>query len=392
MDRKFWTMFLAQGVYVTSNVVLLAMASLAGLSLAPDPRLATVPAAAAIFGSALSTGLVAKLHRRLGRRRAFQIGLGLGVFGFGLCAWAVAQQSFALLILGSLCTGIHGASGSLFRFAVVEVVEPPLRARALSLVLVGGLIGALGGPALAEHSRELFPVPFAGAYAALSLLALLLLGLLSSIDFPDLGQSASASGRSLRQLLQDPTFLMAILGGGLAYGVMTLVMTATPIAMQQCLHPFHDGALVLEWHILAMFGPGLFSGRLIQRFGALNMMLLGLLFYGAALALALSGVDLMEFGSALVCLGLGWNLVYTGASVLLLGTYRAEEKNRAQAAMDFCTFSAMTLASLSAGALVSGPGWNALLKLSLLPLALLIALLVGMRFRLSVSSSLASQP
>lgn len=376
MGRKFWTLFLAQGVYVTSNVVLLSMAALAGLGLAPSPRWATVPAASAILGSALSTGIVARLHRRFGRRFGFQVGLGLGVFGFGLCAWAVTQQSFAMLILGSLLTGIHGASGSLFRFASVELVEAPLRERALSLVLVGGLLGAVAGPSLAEHTRDLFSLRYTGAYAALAVLALALLALVSSIAFPDLGDSAPPQGRSVRELARQPLFLLAILGGGLSYGVMTLVMTATPIAMQQCQLPFHEGAQVLEWHILAMFTPGLFSGRLIHRFGAKRIMVVGLLLYLVCAALALDGVSLMHFGSALVALGLGWNFVYTGASALLLTTYEPHEKNRAQAAMDLCTFGGMTMASLSAGILVTGPGWGVLNRVALLPLGILALLII----------------
>jgi MFS family permease len=186
----------------------------------------------------------------------------------------------------------------------------------------------------------------------------------------------AAAGRSARELASQPVFLVAVVGAALGYGVMNLLMAATPIAMQQCKHPFSSAALVLEWHVLGMFVPSFFTGHLIKRFGALPIMFTGAVLNVVCVVVALSGVDVMQFLIALFVLGVGWNFLYTGGTTLLTQSYRPEEKNRAQGIMDSCVFWTMAITSFSSGALITTQGWTWLNLGSLAPIALVIAALL----------------
>jgi len=250
-------------------------------------------------------------------------------------------------------------------------VAPAFKERAISLVLAGGIIGAFAGPNLASATRSLLGVPFAGAYVALVGVALLSMLALSFIRFPaHVSPKAGAStGRPLSEIARQPVFMVAVAASALGYGVMNLLMAATPIAMQQCKHPFDSAALVLEWHVLGMFVPSFFTGHLIRRFGALPIMSVGVLLNLVCVVVALSGVDLMQFLVALFTLGVGWNFLYTGGTTLFTGAYRPEEKNKAQGAMDFCVFSTMAVSSFASGALITTQGWTWLNLGSLLPIA-----------------------
>lgn len=256
----------------------------------------------------------------------------------------------------------------------------------MSLVLAGGIVGAFAGPNLANATRSMMDVPFAAAYVALVIVALVALAALSVIRFPVhvAPKPEDGSGRPLAEIASQPVFVVAVIAAALGYGVMNLLMAATPIAMQHHGLPFADAALVLEWHVLGMFVPGFFTGHLIKRVGALPVMAAGVLLNFACIAVALSGVELMQFVIALFALGVGWNFLYVGGSTLLTLTYRVEEKNKAQGAMDFCVFTTMAVTSFASGALVTTQGWNWLNLGSLLPTALIgVALLwlVGARRR-----------
>jgi len=198
----------------------------------------------------------------------------------------------------------------------------------------------------------------------------------------------------LREIARQPVFIAAVAASALGYGVMNLLMAATPIAMAQCAHPFESAALVLEWHVLGMFLPSFATGRLIRRFGELPIMALGALLNFACVAVALSGVDLMQFLVALFLLGVGWNFLYTGGSTLLLRAYRPEEKNKAQGAMDFCVFATMAASSLASGALITTQGWAWLNAGSLLPLTLVVAAIawLALRRRAGLSDAAAVSP
>jgi MFS family permease len=380
MNRNLLLLALCQGLFLTNNVTFIAINGLVGLSLAPLGWMATLPVTGYVVGGALSTMLVARLQARWGRKRSFQLGLVVAALSAAVCAWAVSSGSFWLLVAATVVAGFYSANASLYRFAGPELVAPSFKERAISLVLAGGIIGAFVGPNLASATRSALPVPFAGAYLALVLVALLSLAALSFIRFPAhvAPLPGAAAGRPLSVLARQPVFIVAVAASALGYGVMNLLMAATPIAMQQCQHPFESAALVLEWHVLGMFVPSFFTGHLIRRFGALPIMGVGVLLNFACVAVALSGVDLMQFLVALLVLGVGWNFLYTGGTTLFTQAYRPEEKNRAQGAMDFCVFSTMAVSSFASGALITSSGWAWLNLGSLLPITAVGAALVWM--------------
>jgi MFS family permease len=383
MNRHLALLALCQGLFLTNNVTFIAINGLVGLALAPFGWMATLPVMGYVVGGALSAPLVARLQRQYGRKRSFQLGLLVAMASAALAAYAVATRQFWLLVTATVVAGFYNANAGLYRFAGPELVDVSYKEKAISLVLAGGILGAFAGPNLASASRDWLSVPFAGAYVALIGVAALALLALSFIRFPEHSPPApgAASGRPLAEIASQPAFIVAVLSAAIGYGVMNLLMAATPIAMQQCKHPFSSAALVLEWHVLGMFVPSFFTGHLIKRFGVLPIMGVGTLLNFVCVAVALSGVDVMEFLIALFTLGVGWNFLFTGATTLLTTTYRPDEKNKAQGAMDTCVFSTMALTSFSSGALVTTQGWTWLNLGSLAPLVLVSLALIWLALR-----------
>ncbi len=384
MNLRLALLTLCQGLLMVNNVVFIAVNGLVGLALAPVAWMATLPITAYVAGGALATGLVARHQQRWGRRRTFQLGLLVAIASAGVCALATTTRQFWLLTAATLVAGYYHANGALYRFAAAELVGPAAKEKAISWVLAGGILGAVVGPNLATWSRGLLEQPFAGAYLVLMGVAALSLAVMSRIDFRALsGQGSSVrQGRPLGEIVRQPLFIVAAAACAIGYGVMNLLMAAAPIAMQQCSHPFAATALVLEWHVLGMYLPSFFTGRLVKRFGVLPVMACGLLLTMACVAFALTGQDVMHFLGALLVLGVGWNFLYIGGTTLASASWRPEERTRAQAALDFCVYATMTLSSFSSGALVTTGGWTAMNIGTLLPLALLaVALLWLARIR-----------
>ncbi|WCM93131.1 MFS transporter [Acidovorax sp. NCPPB 2350] len=365
---------LCQGLFLTNNVVFIAINGLVGLQLAPRGWMATLPVMGYVVGGALSTGLVARAQRRWGRQASFQLGLAVAAVSALLCALAVWAHAFWLLCAATVVAGYYSANGQLYRFAAAEIAPEPQRDKAVSLVMAGGLLGAVAGPNLAHHTRDVLGVPFMGAYLALVAVALASMACMAFVRFPPMPRRAAAdgapAGRSVAQLLRDPVFALAVAGAALGYGVMNLLMAATPLAMQVCGHGFGDAAFVLEWHVIGMFAPGFFTGHLIQRFGVLRVMGAGVALNAACVAIALSGVELPHFTVALFLLGVGWNFLFTGSTALAMRSWRPEEKDRAQATINFGVFATMALTSFASGALVTTQGWALLNVGSIAPIAL----------------------
>lgn len=391
MSRSLWLLALAQGLFLTNNVVFIAINGLVGIRLAPLPWMATLPVMGYVVGGALSTGWVAAAQRRWGRQRSFQLGLWVALISAGLCATAVWLGSFWLLLASTVFAGYYSANGQLYRFAAAELAEPAQREQAVSLVLAGGLLGAVLGPALASQTRDWLPgLPFLGAYAALAGVALLSMVVMSLIRFDAVATgatipaaSAGSSGRSVAGLLRDPVFAVALLCSALSYGVMNLLMAATPLAMDVCAMPFSDVAAVLQWHVVGMFAPGFVTGRLIRRFGVRQVMGGGVLLNLACIAVALSGQTLGQFELALTLLGVGWNFLFTGATTLSMSAYRPEEKDRAQAAINRAVFATMALTSFASGAIVTTGGWDWLNLGSVVPVLAMAVALIGLGRRRS---------
>ena len=377
MNLRLLLLTLCQGLFLTNNVTFIAINGLVGLSLAPSAWMATLPVTGYVAGGALCAGMVARHQRAWGRQRAFQAGLVVAMLSSALCAYAAFSHNFWLLVGATLAAGYYNANAGLYRFAATEIVAPAFKERAISWVLAGGIIGAVAGPNLASATRDALPVAFAGAYAALVGVALLAFLTISFIHFPPLPQpSASQPGRPLREIARQPIFIVAVAACALGYGVMNLLMAATPIAMSQCAYPFSAAALVLEWHVLGMFVPSFFTGSLIRRFGCLPVMAVGVLLNAVCIAVALSGIEVMRFAIALTALGVGWNFLFIGGTTLFTQAYRSEERTTAQAAMDTVIFSTMALTSFSSGALVTTSGWTWLNLGSIVPVVVTAAALL----------------
>jgi MFS family permease len=372
MNRNLWLLAAAQGLFLTNNVVFIAINGLVGLSLAPLGWMATLPVMGYVVGGALSTPLVARSQTALGRKGSFQLGLLVAVLSALLCFWAALDKNFWLLVAATVVAGYYSANGQLYRFAAAELALPEFREKAVSLVLAGGLVGAVVGPNLASRTRNLLEVPFAGAYLALAGVALIAMLIMAFMRFPPVPPKKATDdpGRPLSQIIRQPVFMVAAIGAALGYGVMNLLMAATPLAMQVCGYEFSDAALVLEWHVIGMFAPGFFTGHLIKRFGVLTIMGVGVVLNALCIAIALSGVDLHQFLIALFLLGVGWNFLFTGSTTLSLQAYRPEEKDRAQAAINFFVFATMAVTSFASGALVTTQGWQLLNLGSLVPVLL----------------------
>ena len=383
MNANLLLLTLCQGLFLINNVTFIAINGLVGLQLAPFGWMATLPVMGYVVGGALAAPLVARSQARFGRKGSFQIGLLVALGSALLAAFAAATRQFWLLVAATVIAGYYNANGQLYRFAAAELAAPAWREKAVSLVLAGGLLGAIVGPNLAAWTRALLPTPFVGAYLALAVVALLAMGVMAALRFPPAAPKApgAPAGRPLGEIMRQPVFIVATVGAALGYGVMNLLMAATPLAMQVCGFDFGATAQVLQWHVIGMFAPGFFTGHLIKRFGTLAIMGVGVALNAVCVAIALSGVELQQFLIALLVLGVGWNFLFTASTTLALTAYRPEEKDRAQAAINFCVFATMAITSFASGALVTTQGWTLLNIGSLLPLALVAAALGWLGWR-----------
>lgn len=373
MNRNLWLMVAAQGLFLTNNVVFIAINGLVGLSLAPHNWMATMPIMGYVVGGAVSTALVAGSQRRWGRKVSFQIGLAVALFSALLATYAASTANFWLLVSATVIAGYYSANGQLYRFAAAELAKPEYRERAVSMVLAGGIVGGVAGPNLASWTQHVGDTPFVGAYASLALVALISMAVVALVEFPPVlpRTPGVGGGRPLSVIMRQPVFIVSTAAAALGYAVMNMLMAASPIAMQMAGHPFKEAALVLEWHVIGMFAPGFFTGYLITRFGVIPIMSIGLGLNLICVAIALAGVDVMNFLASMFLLGVGWNFLFTAGTTLSLRAYRAEERDKAQGAINFCVFAMMMVSSLSSGALVTTQGWALLNYASLIPIALI---------------------
>jgi len=376
IHRNVLLLAACQAMLLTNNSTLIAINALAGLALAPHAWLATLPITCWVLGSALTTVPASFYMKRVGRRNGLMAGAAVGIVGAIVCATAVWLQNFWLLCAGTLIWGTFNAFGQYYRFAAAEVANADFRATAISLVLAGGLIGGILGPATSRYTIDMLGPKFMGAYLALTLVALIAIVLLRFIEMPETAAAErAATGRPMRQIALQPKFAVAVLAGAVGYGVMNLLMTSTPIAMGACGHAFGDSAFVISSHVIGMYAPSFVTGSLIKRVGVLPVMFVGVLLNFGAIASAVSGDSVPHFWFSLVLLGVGWNFLYVGGTTLLTETYRPEERAKAQGANEFAIFVMMVVSSLSSGMIVTGAGWELLNLAALIPLvAVLVAI------------------
>lgn len=373
--RNVVLLAVCQALVMSCLSLALTVSALVGSSLAPDPGLGTFPLALQFVGTMATTIPASMLMERIGRRAAFSIGALVGALGGALGAQAIFTGSFWLFAVASLLLGVMTGFAVYFRFAATDTASDAFKARAISYVLAGGLIAAIAGPQIAIWSRELFaPVLFAGGYVAIAVLTLAMLAVLQFIRIPRPSETTVQSpGRSLVEIVRQPAFVVAAAAGMVSYGAMNLIMVSTPLAMVACSHPFDDAAFVIQWHVVGMYGPSFFTGNLVKRFGVTPILGLGAVLILACVGVNLSGIAVIQFWTALVLLGLGWNFLFVGGSILLTETYRPAEKAKVQATNDFLVFGTTAVTALSSGALFHRFGWEALNLTIVLPVVAVLA-------------------
>jgi MFS family permease len=356
--RDIFLLACCQALLLVNNSGLIAMNALVGYALAPNKALATAGVTTFVLGSAVAAMPASLWMAKVGRRRGFMTGSVVAICGSATCALALAVSSFALFCVGTAIIGVYTAFGLQYRFAATEVAAPSFKAKAISLVLAGGIAGGFLGPEASRWGKDFFAVPFLGSFLILSAIALCALAVQSRVHVPKPALADRSGGRRLSAIAAQPVFVVAVLSAALGYGVMNLLMTATPLAMSFCNYPYAAAAFVIEWHVVGMYAPGFFTGNLIQRFGVLKVILAGTTLVTAAVGVALAGNQIAHFWVALVLLGTGWNLMYTGGTTLLTEAYTAQEKAKTQGLNDFTVFAVMGISSLSSGALIDAAGWE----------------------------------
>ena len=355
-----------QALLFTNNSTVIALNGIAGYALASKKALATLPATGLVVGAALATMPASLLMRRIGRRAGFTVGALIGILGALICSLALWLGSFWLLCCGTLVFGAYNAFGQYYRFAAADASAADFKAKAISLVLAGGLVGGIIGPFSSQRTVDLFSTQYLGAYLSLIFFLLVVIGLLRWLDIPIPSEAERAGPvRPMGQIAVQPAFFVAVASATIGYGVMNLLMVSTPLAMGFCGHPFGDAATVIGWHVIGMFAPSFFTGSLIKRFGVLSVMFAGALLLYACVAIALSGITVPHFWFAMVILGVGWNFLYIGGTTLLTESYRPSEKAKVQGINDMIIFITMATTSFSSGLLLDRNGWDTINYLAL---------------------------
>lgn len=355
---------LSQACFLASSMTLVTFAGLAGKQLAADPTYATVALSLAVMSTALSTAPMSMLMQRKSRRFGFRLGAIFGILGGLTASLGLLFGNFWILCGAAVLMGPFQASAQYYRFAAAESVPAVEAPRAISFVLIGGLVAALFAPMITGWANLQFgPDSYMGAFLFISVVAALVLvplSFLKPLDKPltiEHEQQAELPTRPLRAIIRTPRFLIAVLNASLGYAMMSFVMTATPLAVQACGFGSDISSRVIQGHVIAMFLPSLFTGHLINRFGIIPIMLTGHALFAAAFVTALSGIEVWQFSLALIALGVGWNFCFVGGSTLLTQVHADSEKGKVQGLNEFIVFGLSALASFAAGVILSRYGW-----------------------------------
>ena len=371
----------------TGNVLLVAVTALIGQTLSPDPIWATLPVAFQFIGLMCATIPASLIMNKIGRKNGFYLGNALGITGALLSIQALYSASFNLFCVGTFFLGIGIGFGTLYRFAAVEMCERPYRAKAISIIMAGGVLAAIAGPNLAIFSQDLVQgTPYVGAFWGLLVLYIAAMLVLAIVKFPpQVIHPPGVTTRPVFEIILQPIFLVSVVAGMVSYVVMNLLMTATPLAMHHHGFQFEQSAFVIELHALGMFLPGFFTGDLIKRFGTIRILLIGAMIMLACIAINLNGVSELHFSVSLFMLGLGWNFMFVSATHLVTDAYSEAEKPKAQAANEFLIFSMVTVSALASGWLEATVGWHAM-NLICIPVVLLaISVVLYFHKRLALS-------
>lgn len=374
LRRNITFLALSQALFMSVQSAGISVTPLAAYNLldADHKWMATVPVFLVHLGVMLSTIPASHLMAVIGRRAGFTLGALAGI-GFGLIGcWAIYRASFGLLCVAAFLQGVQGACFWYFRLAAADSAPPSGRARAISLVMAGGVLAGLIGPQTAKWTVDALSATFAGVYLATAMFSIVVICLVQFIRIPRLtAEERAQPGRPMREIAAQPAYRVALASSVFGYAVMTLTMSATPLAMQACGFGFPDSATVIQAHVVAMFLPSFFTGHLITRFGVLPIIALG----GATLLccalINLSGVTFANFLIANIFVGIGWNFAYVGGSTLLATTYTTSERAKVQGSHDFAVYTATAIAAGASGLLAEKAGWTAI-NLAAIPLMMII--------------------
>ena len=372
---------MCQGLFTCAISIDLTLTGLTGYQLAPDKRLATLPFALITVAGMATTFFASMLMARIGRRIGFALGAAVGAIGGGISVWSVFHADFWTFCVGTAAVGVFQAFAQYYRLAAADAVETPLKTRAISLVLTGGVIAAILGPALAAWSKDLFaPVVFAGAYLMVAILgavsAVLLLAFYRDAEPVPVSTEASdaPAPRSLSIIVRQPIFIASVASNVVGSVVMMFIMTAAPLAAVACAHTIDDGANIIQWHLVGMFAPSFFTGALIKRIGLAPTLFIGMALNAVCVAAAVTSTTLPAFYLALLCLGIGWNFMFVGGTTLLTQAARPNERARAQGLAELLRYAATAAASLAAGPFLLSQGWS-MVNLAVLPVLGLAAVM-----------------
>ena len=365
--RNIVLLCICQAFILASSMTLITYAVLVGQMLAPSPLLSTLPMATGIVGASLMAVPASYFMKYFGRKLGFQFGALCATVSGGLAIYALYIQNFSLFCFATLLHGIYQAFAAYYRFAAMEVSPPDFQKQGISLVLAGGILAALVTPTITSVYNDAFdPFTFAGPFAlviTLSILAHLPIGLLSiphkrgrENDHNE-EQEGPAPKARLLDIIRRPAFICAVLNGGGAYFLMSFIMAATPIAVVYCGFENADAATVIQVHVLFMFVPAFFTGSLIARFGNIPIILVGMLFFAIAAAIAIYDVELTNFYLSLGLLGVAWNFMFTSSTSLLAEAYNENEKALTQGINDTFVYGMTATASLTSGMVFATLGW-----------------------------------
>ena len=384
MNRNVWLLSLCQALLMTGNILLISVIGLIGKQIAPSVSMITLPVALQFLGLMAATIPASLISGKLGRKRGFSIGNVVGITGASLATYALSQQNFYLFCFATFLLGIGIGFGTLYRFAAIEVCDENARHRAISISMAGGVLAAVLGPNLAIMSQQWSQDGlYIGAFASLIGLNILALLILQTIQFPKVSFNSQApKSDPLSVIVKAPNFIGAVFAAMVAYAVMNILMTATPLAMIGCGFDFTKAAGVIEWHVLGMFVPAFFTGSLIEKFGSRMMILAGGVLFVVCIAINIHGESIWHFRAALVVLGVGWNFMFIAATGLFSQSYQSQNKAKAQAFNEFVVFGCVTITAMLSGWLESTAGWQNL-NLYVLPFVLAVILLFAFSARKS---------
>jgi len=369
----------------TSSLTVSA-SSLVGFEISKNKALATLPLSLHLIGTMLAGFPASLLMKRVGRKHGFIIGTLIGSCGLITASLSIILKNFTFFCFSTFCLGILSGFTQLYRFAAVDVAKKEYRTKAISFVMLGGIIAGFLGPTAASKGEYFISdAPFAGSYAVMILFHLFIISILFLIQLPKPSfEEQKVRNRTLKTIFIQPKFLLAVITSMMSYAVMAMVMTATPLAMTEyCGYPFRDAAFVIQWHVVGMFAPSFFTGSLINRFGAISIIISGILLNLLSIVINLAGTNILNFWSSLIFLGIGWNFMFVAGTNMLTESYYPEEKAIVQGVNDFLVFGSAAIFSLISGILQTSIGWEGLNLTAVLLLLIVVIVLIWNYNRLS---------